>query len=84
MIIPARDKWKEGKATILLNGTLFYIDGSKSVTKTRFGIYGVYRIICTIAATLVLNATVFQIEIIATKAAVRDILERIIFIRESS
>lgn len=47
-----RDEWKEGKTTKMLNGTVFYTDGSKSATKKVCRIYGVNRPICKSAANL--------------------------------
>lgn len=57
----------------MINETVFYTNESKLATGTTgFAIYGENRPTCKISASLELNTTVFQSEILAINAAVSD------------
>lgn len=74
--MPIREKWKEVKIIKMLNVTVFYTDGFKSATRAGFRIYEVNRLSCKIAATLEINATVYQSEFIAINTTFIVLLEK--------
>lgn len=42
--MPTRNEWKDGKIVRMLNKTVFYTDGFKSATGTKFKTYGLNKL----------------------------------------